>query len=56
MFEQEHLRFINMYMAAKVSGGSGSGGAQMRCVKGIMEHEVVQSVREANGDKSCFRQ
>ncbi len=53
MFEQEHLRFINMFAAI---GGGGSGGGSHRFVKGIMEHKVIQHLRAVSGDKSLFRQ
>ena len=52
MFEQEHLRFINMFAAAGV-GGKGGGH---RNEKTIMEHKVIQYLRAVNGDKSLFRQ
>ena len=54
MFEQEHLRMINMVSAINV-GGLGSGGGP-RFNKGIMEHRVVQNLRAVNGDKGSFRQ
>ena len=54
MFEQEHLRFINMF-AATGGGGYGGGGGH-KFPKGIMEHGVVQYLRAASGDKSFFRQ
>ena len=53
MFEQEHLRFINMFAA---TGGGGQGGGGHRFPKAIMEHKVIQYLRAVNGDKSLFRQ
>ncbi len=41
MFEQEHLRFINMFAAI---GGCGQGGGGHRFPKGIMEHKVMQNL------------
>ena len=38
MFEQEHLRFINMF-AATGGGGQGRGGHTLP--KAIMEHKVI---------------
>ena len=52
MFEQEHLRFINLFAA---TGGGGHGGG-VRFPKAIMEHKVIQCLRAVNGDKSLFRQ
>ncbi len=45
MFEQEHFRFINMFMAANLPEDSGSGEVQTRYATGIMEHKVVQNLR-----------
>ena len=53
MFEQEHLRFINMF-AATGGGGYGGGGGH-KFPKAIMEHKVIQYLRAVNGDKSLFR-
>ena len=53
MFEQEHLRLINMFVA---TGGGGQGGGSHRFPKAIMEHKVIQYLRAVNGDKSLFRQ
>ena len=53
MFQQEHLRFINMFAA---SGGGGKGGGGHRFEKTIMEHKVIQYLRAVNGAKSLFRQ
>ena len=53
MFQQEHLRFINMFAA---TGGGGKGGGGHRFEKTIMEHKVIQYMRAVNGDKSLFRQ
>ncbi len=52
MFEQEHLRFINMFTAA----GSGGNGTGHRFNKIIMEHKVINNLRCVNGDKLLFRQ
>ena len=52
MFEQEHLRFINMFTAA----GSGGNGGGYKYPKAIMEHKVIQNLRAVNGDKWLFRQ
>ena len=43
MFEQEHLRFINLF-AATGGGGYGGGGGH-KFPKGIMDHKVVQYLR-----------
>ncbi len=40
MFEQEHLRFINMFAA---TGNGGSGGVGHKFPTGIMEHKVIQN-------------
>ncbi len=52
MFEQENLRFIDMFAAA----GSGGNEASHRFNKRIMEHKVIMNLRMVNGDKSLFRQ
>ncbi len=39
MFEQGHLRFINMFAATR---GGGSGGGGHRFVKSIMKHKDIQ--------------
>ncbi len=52
MFEHEHVRFVNM-LAASEGGGLGRGSH--RFVKDIMEHNDVQHLRAANGDKSPLR-
>ena len=52
VFEQEHLRFINMFAAIRV-GGKGGGH---RYENTIMEHNVIQYLRAVIGDKSLFRQ
>ncbi len=54
MLEQEHLRFINMFVATGTGGGAGGGGAKF--AKGVMEHRVIQNLKAANGDTSVFRQ
>ncbi len=56
MFVQEPLRFINMYMASNVSGGSVFGGVQARFAKGIMEWKVMQNLRAVSGYRTLFRQ
>ncbi len=40
MYEQEHLRFIKMFVAA---GSGGPEGVHHKSSKGIMEHRVIQS-------------
>jgi hypothetical protein len=52
MFEQEHLRFINMFAA---TGGGGQGGSGYRFLKAIMEHKVIQCLGAVSGNKSFFR-
>ncbi len=47
MFEQEHLRFISMIIAA---GWSGAGRGSFRYPKGTMEHKVVHNLRAVKGD------
>ncbi len=39
MFEQERMRFINLFAA---TGGGGQGGGGQRFPKAIMEHRVIQ--------------
>jgi hypothetical protein len=53
MFEQEHLRFINMATSInpRTFGGGSSG-----VTRGIMEHKVIQNLKAVNGDKGLFRQ
>ncbi len=41
MFEQEHLRFINLFAA---TGGGGHGGG-VRFPKAVMEHKIIQYLR-----------
>ncbi len=53
MFEQEHRRFINMYMTASMQGGRASGGVHTRPAKPNMEHKVVQNLPAVNGCKVC---
>ena len=53
MFEQEHLRFINMITAA---GSGGAGGGSSKYPRSVMENKVIQNLRAVNGDKSLFRQ
>ncbi len=48
MFEQEHLRFISMFVAA---GSTGASGGSYKYPKGIVEHEVIQNLRGVSGDK-----
>ncbi len=52
MFEQEPLRFMAMHTAA--SGGMSGGHKTYN--KGVMEHRVIQNLKNVNGDKSLFRQ
>ncbi len=51
MFQQEHLRFINVFAA---TGGGGHGGG-VRFPKATMQHKVIQLLRAVNGDKSLFK-
>ena len=51
MFEQEPLRFMAMH--TEVSGGT-SGGYKPYSMS-IMEHRVIQTLKNVNGDKSLFR-
>ncbi len=44
MFEQENLRFINMFAATT------------KHTREIMQHKVITNLRCVNGDKSLFRQ
>ena len=54
MFEQEHLRMINMVSAINTGGSGATGGPRFN--RGIMEHKVIQNLRAVNGDKGLFRQ
>ncbi len=49
MFEQEHLRFINMFTAA---GGGGNGGGY-RHPKAVMENKVIQTLRAEMETSPC---
>ncbi len=55
MFEQEHLRIINMVTAINPGclGGKGGDGFTTR---GIMENKVITNLRCVSGDKSLFPQ
>ncbi len=53
MFEQEHLRFTNMFAA---TGGGGHGGGGHRFPNAIKERKFIQYLRFVSGDKSLFRQ
>ena len=53
MFEEEHTRFINMFVA---SGSKGASTRNSKYDQGIMEHTVIQNRRAVSGDKSLFRQ
>ncbi len=55
MFEQEHIRFINM-VAAAGNGETGGGARGFRYPRSAMENKVVQNMRVVNGDKFVFRQ
>jgi hypothetical protein len=52
VFEQEHLRFINMFAA---TGTGGATAGNFKYTKGIMEHKIIQKLRAASGDKSLFK-
>jgi hypothetical protein len=52
MFEQEHLRFINMFTAA----GSGGHGGGCKHPNAVMEDKGTENLIVVNGDKSLFRQ
>ncbi len=52
MFEQEHLRMINMVWAINPGGNGGN----RFIAKGIMEHKVIMNLRTVNGNKFLFRQ
>ncbi len=43
MFEQEHLRLINMLVATGVVGGAGGGGVKFE--KDVMKHRVIQNLK-----------
>ncbi len=45
MFQQEHMRFVNLLAA---TGGGGYGGSS-RSPKAIMEHKVTQCLIAVNG-------
>ncbi len=53
VFEQECLRFINMVTAV---GSGGAGGGSSKYPRGIMENNVINSLRAVNGDKSQSKQ
>ncbi len=50
MFEQKHLRFINLFIAV----GSGGNGCGYRHPKAVMENKVIQNLRAVSGDKSLM--
>ena len=52
MFEQEHLRFLSMFVAA----GSGGNGGGHRQPKTVMENKVIQNLKAVSGDKFLLRQ
>ncbi len=52
MFEQEHLRFNNVF-AARGNGGNGGGH---RINDRNMEHKVINNLWCIDGDKSLFGQ
>jgi hypothetical protein len=54
MFEQEHLRCINMVATAR-NGGTGGGGGSFRYPRSIMENTIIQNLRVVSGDKSMLR-
>jgi hypothetical protein len=53
LFDQEHLRFINV-IAAVGSGGTGGGGSKY--TRSIVENKVIQKLRAVSDDESLFRQ
>ncbi len=54
MFEQEHLRMINMVSSISTGGIGSSGGPTFN--RGIIEHKVIHNLRAVTGDKGLFRQ
>ncbi len=52
MFEEEHVRMINMVTLIHPGGGGGGPGFN----KGIMEHRRIQNRRAVSGGKGLFRQ
>ncbi len=54
MFEEEHLRMINMVSAIHTEG-SGGGGKRFTA-KRIIKHKVITNLRMVNGDRCLFRQ
>ncbi len=53
MFQQEHLRMVNMVSAINPGGSGGTGGNRFTA-KGIMEQKVIMNLRMVNGDNLCF--
>ncbi len=53
MFEQEQLRFINMFDA---TGGGGSEGGATKFTRGTIENKYLTNFICVNGDMSLFRQ
>ncbi len=56
MFEQEHLRTINLLSSYNTGATGGKAGKGANWSKGIMEHRVIQNMKAVNGDKALFRQ
>ncbi len=55
IFEQEHLRMINMASAINLGGSGGARGIKVTA-KEIMEHKVMMNLHMVNVDTSLFRQ
>ncbi len=55
MFEEKHLRMINMVTAINPGGLGGKRGNGVT-KRGIMEHKVITNLWRVNVDKSLFRQ
>ncbi len=57
-FELEHLKFLSMFAATGFNESSraalGATGAWLQ--KGIIEHKVIQNLKDVKGDKGFFRQ
>ncbi len=53
MFEEEHLRMINMVTSMHTGGLGGAGGP--RLTGGIIEHKAIQNLRAVNRDQGLFR-
>ncbi len=53
IFEQEHLRLVNMLVATGIGGGAGGGCVKLE--KGTMEDKVIHNLRAVSGDTSLFK-